>query len=240
MSKTRSIHSRIAIEGDAIGFWKRLRLLTMGLIFFLPDPTLAQSVLGCTHLSATTPSLDSSASASEPASVNASPDYFPVWKAISLGTYKNAKAVRDALNITPSPCPIYVGLGASEVLGRLHYSETSSKLNLVVVRVSALGFGADGASLKDIYERASRLGLALAPAELGPTLRLDYLDQSLGEFLHIAMKPVTRDGGDPVDFSIGNGGAGLLLISGDAHSDSIAPGSERFVFVRSRDSSGTS
>jgi hypothetical protein len=102
--------------------------------------------------------------------------------------------------------------------------------------VSALGFRDHGASLKDIYERASRLGLALAPAELGPTLRLDYLDQPLGEFLHIAMKPVTRDGGDPVDFTIGNGGAGLLLISGDAHSDSIVPGSARFVFVRPRDS----
>jgi len=240
MKKTRSIHSRIAVEGDAIGFWKRVCVLTMGLIFLFPDPTLAQSVLGCTHLSATTPSLDSSATESESASDNTSPDEFLVWKAISLGNYKNIKDVRAALNTTPSPSPISVGVGVSEVLGRLHYSETFSKLNLVVMQVSALGFGADGASLKDIYERASSLGLALAPAELGPTLRLDYLDQPLGEFLHIAMKPVTRDGGDPVDFTIGNGGAGLLLISGDAHSDSIVPGNERFVFVRSRDSRRTS
>ena len=126
MKKIRSIHSCIAVEGDAIGFWKRLCVLTMGLIFLFPDPSLAQSVLACTHLSATTPSLNSSASESEPASDNASPDDFPVWKAISLGTYNNVEAVRDALNKTPSPCPIYVGLGASEVLGRLHYSETSS------------------------------------------------------------------------------------------------------------------
>jgi hypothetical protein len=218
-------------------FWKRLWALPTALMFVSPGPTLAQSVLACIHLSsATNTSLAWSASENEPARDNPSPNDFPVWKTISLGTSKNVKAVRDALNTTPSPCPIHVGDGASEALGRLYYSQVFSKLNLVVVRVSALGFGDDGASLKDTYARASRLGLAPAPAELGPILRLDYLDQPLGEFLHIAMKPVTRDGGDPVDFIIGNGGAGLLLISGDAHGDSIVPGGTRFVFVQPRDS----
>ena len=238
----RRVGDEVFMESDAkfaglFGFWKGLCVLPMALMFLLPGPALAQSVLACTHLApATTPTLDSSASESEPASDNASPYDFTVWKTISLGTYKDVNAVREALNATPSPCPIQVGDWASEALGRLRYGEAFSKLDLVVVRVSALGFGDGGATLRDIYARASRLGLALAPAEVGPALRLDYLDQPLGEFLHIATKPVTRDGGDPVDFTIGNGGAGLLLISGDAHNDLIVPGSARFVFVRPRQS----
>jgi hypothetical protein len=103
-----------------------------------------------------------------------------------------------------------------------------------VASVSALGFGEAGASLKDIYAHASRLGLALGPAEVGPALRLGYLDQPLGEFLRIAMNPVARYGGEPVDFTIGNDGAGLLLIGGDFRSDLVVSGATRFVFVRPR------
>jgi hypothetical protein len=41
-------------------------------------------------------------------------------------------------------------------------------------------------------------------------------------------------GGEPVDFTIGNGGAGLLLIGGDFRSDLVVSGATRFVFVRPR------
>ena len=135
-----------------------------------------------------------------------------------------------------APCRIYVGSWADEILGRpaFPYVEAAAKLELVVASVSALGFGEAGASLKEIYARASRLGLALGPAEVGPALRLGYLDQPLGEFLRIAMKPVARYGGEPVDFTIGNGGAGLLLIGGDFRSDLVVSGATRFVFVRPR------
>jgi hypothetical protein len=163
----------------------------------------------------------------------AGPVEFPVWKTITVGIYKNVKAVREALNAAPRP--IHVGNWANEILGRpaFPYGEAAAELGLVVVSVSALGFGEDGASLKDIYARASQLDLALCPAEAGPILRLAYLDQPLGEFLHIAMKPVTRYGGEPTDLTVANGGAGLLLIGGDARSDLVLPGPVRFVFVRS-------
>jgi hypothetical protein len=67
----------------------------------------------------------------------------------------------------------------------------------------------------------------------GPALRLNYLDQPLGEFLHIAMRPVARTG-EVVDFSVGNAGAGLILIGGDGHPDVMLSGAERFVFIRPR------
>jgi hypothetical protein len=63
-------------------------------------------------------------------------------------------------------------------------------------------------------------------------LRLNYLDQPLGEFLHIAMQPVAQYTGELVDFSVGNAGAGVVLVGGKGHPDVTLPGAVRFVFVR--------
>ena len=43
----------------------------------------------------------------------------------------------------------------------------------------------------------------------------------MGEFLNIAMHPVARYTGELVDFTVGNGGAGLLLIGGDGNPDMV-------------------
>jgi hypothetical protein len=48
------------------------------------------------------------------------------------------------------------------------------------------------------------------------------------------MNLVARYGGEPVDFTIGNGSVGLLLIGGDFRSDLVVSGATRFVFVRPR------
>ena len=64
--------------------------------------------------------------------------------------------------------------------------------------------------------------------------RAGYLDQPPGEFLHIAMIPVARYSGELVDFTLGNGGTGLMLIGGNARPDLVLRGSIRFVFVKPR------
>jgi hypothetical protein len=155
---------------------------------------------------------------------------FPVWKTINIGTYRNVNAVRQAFNATPHP--IRVDDWANEILGRTSFRHSDTMLDLIVTNVSALGFDADGAPLKDIYARAEQLGLALCPPEVGPILRLDYLDQPADEYLRIAMNSIARYSGDPVDFTVGNDGARLLLLGGDAHSDIIALEGISFVFVR--------
>jgi hypothetical protein len=97
-----------------------------------------------------------------------------------------------------------------------------------------LGFGEDGATVQEIYARALQIGLELCPAEVGPILRLNYLDQPVGEFLNIAMRPIARYDGELVDLTVGNGGAGLLLIGGDGEPGLVLAGRIRFVFVRPR------
>ena len=58
-------------------------------------------------------------------------------------------------------------------------SETRYSVKTVELTVRYLGFPR-GATIADIYTRAGALGLGLCPVELGPHLRLQYLDQPEG------------------------------------------------------------
>lgn len=58
-------------------------------------------------------------------------------------------------------------------------SETKYTLQTVELAVCDLGFP-DGATMGEIFQKATELGLELCPVELGPHLRLAYLDQSEG------------------------------------------------------------
>ena len=89
----------------------------------------------------------------------------------------------------------------------------------------------DHASLVEIYQRARQAGLELCPAEVGPQLRLDYLNQPLGEALDIAMEPVPTYGGEPTLLTLANWGTGLLLIGRDGRPESTVFRKSRFVFA---------
>jgi hypothetical protein len=155
-----------------------------------------------------------------------------IWKTITLGSYASARELRQALRA--AACGI--GELAGEMLYRPAFkvSETPMEVDLVVRSVGALGFDADGASLADIYTRARGLGLELCPHEVAPQLRLQYLDQPLGEFLHIAMEPAVAPSGDVAYFILGNGGAGLMIIAGSVPAEVKLAPAVRFVFVRPR------
>jgi hypothetical protein len=171
------------------------------------------------------------------------------WKAITLGTFKSVNVLREALDTWhcgipgatvqarsahgPKPPRCVLGDWAAEIIGRPAFvlSKTPATVSLVVVSVAQLGFE-DEASLADIYARAKQLGLDLCPAEVGPQLRLQYLDQPVGEFLHIAMEPVARYGGEPVWLTVANAGAGLALMGGEARPGLILQPTTRLVFAR--------
>jgi len=152
----------------------------------------------------------------------------PVWKRITLGTYRGVDAVREAFDAQR----LGIGDSANEILGRpaFRFSRTRTDLDLVVVTIADLGF-AGGATLAEIHRQALQVGLHLCPAEVGPILRLAYLDQRVGEFLHIAMEPVATYRGDLVDLTIANGGAGLLMVGGDGNPGLKVAPSSKFIFV---------
>jgi hypothetical protein len=154
----------------------------------------------------------------------------PTWKTITIGQHRGVNAVRNALD----DARIAVGDSADEVLGRpaFTFAKERRQLDLVRVSVAALGFGAQGGTLADIHARAVRLGFELCPEEVGPQLRLQYLNQPVGEFLHIAMQPQRTYGGELIDFTLANSGAGLSLLGGSAQNDLVVARNVIFVFVR--------
>ena len=168
-----------------------------------------------------------------PSAVVRTSDVLKVWKTITLGAFTNSFALRNALDA--AGCGI--GDLAEEILARPAFTLASSKteIDLVVVSAADLGLAVESASLKDIYSRAENLGLGLAPAEVGPELRLQYFNQPTGEFLNIGMRPITTWNGDLVIFTVANGGAGLILIGKNASAETQIPASSAFLFVRTRE-----
>lgn len=152
-----------------------------------------------------------------------------VWKTITLGRFANTFALRNVLDA--AGCG--VGDLAGEVLARPTFvlSPVELSLDLVVVSATELGMAGE-TSLADVYTRAQERGLAPAPAEVGPQLRLQYFDQPIGEFLHIGMTPMKTWSGTPVTLVLVNGGAGLILIGQDSSANTKISATSRFVFVR--------
>jgi uncharacterized protein YjiS (DUF1127 family) len=155
----------------------------------------------------------------------------PVWKKISVGTFSNSLALRNALSA--KGCA--VGGTAEEILARPAFalSGTETVIELFAVSAAELGFETETASLGQIYARARQLGFELAAAEIAPQLRLQYLDQPIGEFLIIGMEPTKTWQGEPVILTVANGGAGLILIGQDGRLDAQISITSRFLFVQS-------
>jgi hypothetical protein len=137
---------------------------------------------------------------------------FKVWKTITLGTcHKTADDFRTAFQA--AGC--YIADGAHDILGSAAFrcADQESELDFVVRSVADLGFRAS-ASYQNICARARELGLELCPAEVGPQLRLQYLNQPFTHWLQIAMEPLIHSSGRLVIFSIDRGEKELLQKRG--------------------------
>jgi hypothetical protein len=124
------------------------------------------------------------------------------------------------------------------LLHTLKTAYTSDDLSLVAV--SQLGFGSNRASFAEVHAHAMEVGLDLCPPDVGPQLRLQYLDRKVGEYLVIGMKPLPTASGTDTCIVVGNGGAGLLIIGRSAAANLMVVSRTRFVFVlRRSDNVGT-
>lgn len=158
---------------------------------------------------------------------------FKTWRTVKLGTgLKTADDFRKAHK--KADCKI--GDWGNDILGKPAFeqsvAEKETEVELVNVSVAELGFK-DGATRKDIYNRAQELGLDLCPAEVGPQLRLQYQDQPKGEWVVIAMEPISDSDGDLCVFDVGRSDAGKRwLIARNGYPVNVWHGNRRFVFVR--------
>lgn len=154
-----------------------------------------------------------------------------VWRRINIGTFSDSFSLLNAMDAIGCG----VGDSAAAALARPAFNVSSKRTAVELLTVSAaeLGFQGNTALLGQIYATAQRLGFGLAPAEVAPQLRVQYLDQPIGEFLIIGMAPIQTWTGEAIILTVANGGAGLVLIGQDGRSDAEIPVNSRFVFVRS-------
>ncbi len=109
------------------------------------------------------------------------------------------------------------------------------EIDLVVMSVKELGFKRI-TRYHQICARAKELGLELCPAEVGPQLRLQYLDQPKNEWLVIAMMEGIRDssGHGLFTFCVGHNQDGRWLRVEHGYYDCAWDLNEQFVFVLPR------
>ena len=155
---------------------------------------------------------------------------FKVFKTIKLGTgIKDADGYRKAIKDKR----MHIGEFANDILGNpaFNVATKETEVDLVIVSVAELGFK-DGAKLKDIYTRAKEKGLQLCPNEVGPQLRLQYIDQLKGEWLVVGMEPIAVSGDDLRLFNVAHlFYDGLWLDFNASSHNHIWLGIRRFIFV---------
>lgn len=122
---------------------------------------------------------------------------------------------------------------AKQIMSKPEFSASEEEFNenLVILSVKALGFP-DSATVKEIFERAKELGLELCPPETGPQLRLQYPEQSVGEWCLIGMNPITGSGGNPKLFDVRRGDDEPWLNASNGRPDRRFNGGDYFAFAR--------
>jgi hypothetical protein len=155
----------------------------------------------------------------------------PAWKVVKLGAHKNADSYRQALK----KAGYEIGRWANDMMGHSNFKIIPKPVDveLVLVTVAELGFP-DGATRKDIYEKALSLDLQLCPPEVGPALRLDYLDQPAGEYLLVAMEPIAGSDGALHVFNVAHDDGPRWLGSYYGNPGHVWDGSYRWLFVRGK------
>lgn len=118
-----------------------------------------------------------------------------IFKTIELGGPK------------PKLKDVSFGYYAKQILGKVVYQKKKETIDLVLVTPKELGF-TKYPTTTELFAKAKAEGLELCPAEIGPRLREIYMDQPKGEWIYIAMEPISDSGGSPRVFRVGHGDDG--------------------------------
>lgn len=131
---------------------------------------------------------------------------FKIFKTIKLGTIELTREYagenfRRMLNKTKNFFHSGVGaiLNSQDFINSVAKNKTEVKLVVVSTRELEPEPFEGKIQRSSIYQQAQKFGLKLCPAEVGPQLRLQYLEQPAGESLIIASEPLRYCQGDDFD-----------------------------------------
>ena len=149
-----------------------------------------------------------------------------IWKTITIGNIS-----RDKFIPTLKEHGMNVSDWSADMMKQDAFTvvDKEEQINLVNISVADLGF--DQATRYDaICQRAKERGLELCPPEVGPQLRLQYLDQPFGEWIRVAMEAIRDSDGDLLVFRVVRNDVGLWLYSYYGSPDDLWDPDDRFVF----------
>lgn len=140
-----------------------------------------------------------------------SPRSFPIWRPIQLGTFNSldelkARVAEVGCRLDPwgtvdlLDSPIFTSPRSSEFV---FHNPKVQAVSLCLVTTTDLGFTPNTpVSFATLCGRAIECGLSLCPPEVGPQLRIQYLEQPIGEWVYVAMDPITDSLGFPDIFAL--------------------------------------
>lgn len=112
---------------------------------------------------------------------------------------------------------------------RFEVSGSCYRLSSVELKVRDLGLPGGGTT-EEIHEAATARGLAVCPMELGPFLRLQFLDQREGPRLTLSARRLSTDADVPTGFYLRSDSEGLWLRGYTASEDYAWSPEEHFIF----------
>lgn len=125
------------------------------------------------------------------------------WKTIEIDT----KELKFDKNIN-------ISNWTEDLLKKVVYPKKKQKIELIVLTPKDLGFTEIPTTTQLFNEKnLKKYGVELCPASVGVFLRNEYLDQPKGEWLLIAMNPISGSDGGPRVFGVGCYFGGALWLS---------------------------
>lgn len=144
---------------------------------------------------------------------------FTTWKTVRIGTSPDEAA------------GVKIGAYAIDLMTKIAIATQPQDVELVRVTVRELGFER-ATTLRDILARGENVGLKKCVPEVGPQLRRAYKDQPKGEWLWVAMDPVTDSNGFPRIFNVFENGGKLWLDTNYFNLDDKFVPDDEFVFSK--------
>ncbi len=129
-----------------------------------------------------------------------------------------------------------VSAWAKDIMGKPDFAKSISQnpveIDLCVATTEEiLGEKGKSGTLSEIYAGIARMGGELLPAEAGPQLRAQYLDQPNGEWLRVAMEPIKDPDGALRVFRVERVDVDLWLCTDYARPGDVWSSDYRWVFA---------
>lgn len=169
------------------------------------------------------------------------PNCSTVIRAVAIGGLSKAELLE---RLRSNHVSLNESAGRLFASDRFTTAQTRHCLTTVELTVRDLGFPR-GATSIEVYARAAALGLSLCPLELGPHLRLSYLDQPEGYWgqpvlqhqapsgsLTVASEPLVQDDDFPKGFYLRRIEGALWLRGYRAGAEHVWTGDDHLLFCR--------